>query len=180
MVSRASATALLKATPATDLSLITSGPKFFPRNWCETSSIDDQSSQEEMAMPGAEEPEEVMDDKVFEAMMEDFDQDALEAAPKEAEPKEPEQIVEGSEEAPDMGHEEEEAEEEFEPPAVEGGGRRDLKAQATSLRHLLTHLPKNPHCVSCQQAKMRQRYSHKGAFTREFDQLLEKSSLVIM
>ncbi len=45
-------------------------------------------------------------------------------------------------------------------------GRIDLKAEATSLRHLLTHLPKNSHCVFCQQAKMRQRYSHKRAVKR--------------
>ena len=42
-----------------------------------------------------------------------------------------------------------------------------------SLHHLLTHLPKNPYCVSCQQAKMRQRYYHRGAFKRELDQFGE-------
>ena len=55
----------------------------------------------------------------------------------------------------------------------EAKGRRDLKLEASSLRHLLTHLPKNPHCPSCQQAKMRQRYSHKGAFKREIDKFGE-------
>ena len=119
-------------------------------------------------MPGEEEPEEVMDDKAFEAMLEDFDQDALEAAPKEADPKEPEPLVEGPEEAQELVQNEE-AEDEIEPPPAEGRERRDLKAEATSLRHLLTHLPKNPYCVSCQQAKMRQRYSHKGAFKRDLD-----------
>ncbi len=98
-----------------------------------------------------------MDDKAFEAMLEDFDQDALEAAPKEEDPKEPEPMVEGPEEAPDMVQEEYEAEDEIEPPLAEGRERRDLKAEATSVRHLLTHLPKNPYCVSCQHAKMRQR-----------------------
>ena len=30
-----------------------------------------------------------------------------------------------------------------------------LRQQATSMMHLLTHLPKNPHCETCQRAKMR-------------------------
>ena len=30
-----------------------------------------------------------------------------------------------------------------------------LRQQATSIMHLLTHLPKNPHCETCQRAKMR-------------------------
>ena len=33
-------------------------------------------------------------------------------------------------------------------------GYRDLKAEAKSLKHLMTHEPKNPHCAACQQAKM--------------------------
>jgi hypothetical protein len=32
--------------------------------------------------------------------------------------------------------------------------KRDLKAEALTLKHMLTHLPKNPHCVVCQRAKM--------------------------
>ena len=31
---------------------------------------------------------------------------------------------------------------------------RDLKVEATSLKHLMTHFPKNPHCTACQRAKM--------------------------
>ena len=31
---------------------------------------------------------------------------------------------------------------------------RNLKAEATSLRHLMTHFPKNPHCSACMRAKM--------------------------
>ena len=85
-------------------------------------------------MPGAEEPEQdkersddghpngpPMEDKVFEAMLEDFDQDAWEAVPKEPEP-----MVEGPAEAPDLVPEEEE--EEVEPPAAEGKGRGDKLA----------------------------------------------------
>ena len=30
---------------------------------------------------------------------------------------------------------------------------RNLKAEATSLRHLMTQLPKNPHCSACMRAK---------------------------
>ena len=33
-------------------------------------------------------------------------------------------------------------------------GYRDLKAEAKSRKHLMTHEPKNPHCAACQQAKM--------------------------
>ena len=51
--------------------------------------------------------------------------------------------------------------------------RKNLREEATSIQHLLTHLPKNPYCMSCQQAKMRQRYSHRGAFKRELDQFGE-------
>ena len=46
------------------------------------------------------------------------------------------------------------------PQGVEGGDLlkredvRDLKAEALSISHLMTHNPKNPHCSSCQRAKM--------------------------
>jgi hypothetical protein len=33
-------------------------------------------------------------------------------------------------------------------------GKRDLKAEAKSIEHMLTHLPKNPHCSVCMRAKM--------------------------
>ena len=33
-------------------------------------------------------------------------------------------------------------------------GRRDLRAEAVSVEHLLTHTPFNPHCPSCLRAKM--------------------------
>ena len=46
---------------------------------------------------------------------------------------------------------------------------RDLKAEAKSLKHLLTHLPKNPHCQACQEAKMKQIYSRRGAFQRPLE-----------
>ena len=35
-----------------------------------------------------------------------------------------------------------------------GLGRRDLAAEAKTLKHLMTHMPKNPHCLSCQRAKL--------------------------
>ena len=50
----------------------------------------------------------------------------------------------------------------------ESGGR-DLKTEAKSLKHLLTHLPKNPHCQACQEAKMKQVYSRRGAFQRPLE-----------
>ena len=37
------------------------------------------------------------------------------------------------------------------------GGPRNLKAEAISLRHLMTHMPKNPWCPACQRAKMQRR-----------------------
>ena len=36
-------------------------------------------------------------------------------------------------------------------------GTRDLKAEAASLRHLMTHTPKNPWCPVCQSAKMQRK-----------------------
>jgi hypothetical protein len=124
-----------------------------------------------------------MEDEAFEAMMEPFDPDA--PVPDEPAPVGTEDS--GSEEEerddPDLpvpkvgpieaSRDEDRAEEEVLVEEPEARGRRDLKVEATSIRHLLTHLPKNPHCPSCQQAKMRQRYSHKGAFKREIDQFGE-------
>ena len=137
----------------------TSGPKFFPSNWCGSSSVDESSScHEDLVLPSTDDPEyndefpdEVrpglpVTDEAFEAMLQGFDQDAL-----EADPGSPELLLHDEVEAP-LDHDEDEGEEE-EPLGEETKARRDLKAEATSLRHLLTHLPKNPHCVSCQQAK---------------------------
>ncbi len=68
-----------------------SGPKFFPANWCGSSSIDDRSScHEDLVSPCWDDGEEQqlpqgrvqfslpVADKDFDAMFEDFDQDALE------------------------------------------------------------------------------------------------------
>ena len=47
------------------------------------------------------------------------------------------------------------------PPVAEEGDLlkredvRDLKAEALSIGHLMTHNPKNPYCSSCQRAKMK-------------------------
>ncbi len=45
--------------------------------------------------------------------------------------------------------------------------RRDLKAISSSKEHWLTHVPKSPYCQSCQEARMKQAYSKRGAFARE-------------
>ena len=37
---------------------------------------------------------------------------------------------------------------------LENDGRRDLKAEAASLEHMMTHTPFNGHCPSCVRAKM--------------------------
>jgi len=34
-------------------------------------------------------------------------------------------------------------------------------AEATSIQHLMTHLPKNPHCKACQRAKMQKKPNRK-------------------
>ena len=125
----------------------TSGPKFFPSNWCGSSSVDERSScHEDLALPSTDDPEyndafpdEVrpglpVTDEAFEAMLQGFDQDAL-----EADPGSPELLLHDEVEAP-LDHDEDEGEEE-EPLGEETKARRDLKAEATSLRHLLTHLP---------------------------------------
>lgn len=60
---------------------------------------------------------------------------------------------------PDASKEEEPALEEpicepcDEPNGEDSTNYRDLKAEANSISHLLTHLPKNPHCIWCQRAK---------------------------
>ena len=157
------------------------GPQFFPSNWCESSSIDERSScHEDLALPGTDDPDcndavsgkvqlsLPIADEAFEAMLQDFDQDAMEAEPVPLDLMPPDDGL--------LEHDEREGGDEEplgEPLGDETTARRDLKEEATSLRHLLTHLPKNPHCVSCQQAKMRQRYSFKGAFKRDMAQFGE-------
>ena len=37
-------------------------------------------------------------------------------------------------------------------------GRRDLKSEALSIAHLMTHKPKNRWCMACQKAKMQHRH----------------------
>ena len=39
------------------------------------------------------------------------------------------------------------------PDDLGGGSRRSRKAEALQLSHKLTHLPKNPFCQACQEAK---------------------------
>ena len=37
---------------------------------------------------------------------------------------------------------------------LQNQGKRDLKAEASSVSHMLTHLPKIPHCIVCARAKL--------------------------
>ena len=79
------------------------------------------------------------------------------AAQGEAEPAaDPEQIAaqEEAEQAPAEEDQSEEAQ----------ATRKDLRAEAKSLRHLLTHQPKNPYCDACTRAKMRNKKRFAGAF----------------
>jgi hypothetical protein len=80
-------------------------------------------------------------DEAFEAMLQDFDQDALEAKPVSPDILPHDEIEESLEHDEEEGGEEEPL---GEPLGEETKARRDLKFEATSLRHLLTHLPKNP------------------------------------
>ena len=47
------------------------------------------------------------------------------------------------------------------PPPKGRVGERDLVAEATSLHHLMTHMPKNPHCPSWQRAKMQRKSARR-------------------
>ena len=53
--------------------------------------------------------------------------------------------------------------------------RRNLQAEAKSLAHQLTHLPKNPWCPACQAAKMNKRHARrKKKFCEEFSAQLPR------
>ena len=40
---------------------------------------------------------------------------------------------------------------------------RDLEKEARSLRHLLSHSPRNPHCQVCNEAVLNNKAKRKGA-----------------
>ena len=46
--------------------------------------------------------------------------------------------------------------------------KRDLYTEAKSMKHLLTHLPKNPHCSVCQRAKLENMKSRKKGGVEAF------------
>ena len=56
----------------------------------------------------------------------------------------------------------------FPPPPVPAAGERrpprDLRADAVSVRHMLTHKPKNKYCDSCNRGKMQNARKFAGAF----------------
>ena len=49
--------------------------------------------------------------------------------------------------------------------------KRDLKAEAKSVTHMLTHLPKNPFCSVCQRAKLEnaKSYKHGGVSAHKYE-----------
>ena len=99
-------------------------------------------------------------------MMEDFDPDLL-ALDKELEeiPREKEvgaghdDLDDNKKDEPLEGREDEGQEDPGEgkleePKAVDSPAeRKNLRDEASSLQHLLTHLPKNPYCMSCHTPK---------------------------
>jgi hypothetical protein len=85
------------------------------------------------------------------------------------------------EELEQLGYPEDFPEGADEEPAPEG---RDLKAEALSLAHLMTHMPKNPHCEACQRAKIttkpaRRLHREAGARPKEFGELITADHMVL-
>ena len=72
---------------------------------------------------------------------------------------------------PDVEIEEPEEIEEDDPHVP--GRQERLKAEASSVLHKLTHLPKNPFCDSCQRGKMKEKYPRRGAFKRNLEKWCE-------
>ena len=88
----------------------------------------------------------------------DIDKDAIETLPVS--------IVDGA----DLALEQYEAGDEARMPTIANiprARRPILKAEAKSLRHLLTHKPKNPLCEACCRGKMCAKKRMGGAFNRE-------------
>ena len=52
------------------------------------------------------------------------------------------------------------------PPREEERKKRDLKAEALSTEHLLTHKPFNPYCEGCKVGKMRERNNTSKGHSR--------------
>ena len=44
---------------------------------------------------------------------------------------------------------------------------RDLREEAVSIEHLMTHFPKNPYCKACQRARIRRKANRKRTTPRE-------------
>ena len=67
-------------------------------------------------------------------------------------------------------------------PSVPPREERDLRAEAKSLKHLMTHLPKNPYCDACQRAKMVnvKSFRHEGIEGYEFTKFGEHITLDTM
>ena len=62
-------------------------------------------------------------------------------------------------------------------------GKRDLKAEAVSLGHMMTHTPYNVHCPSCVRAKMLRQPARRvihdpAAMPKKFDDLLNADHII--
>ena len=72
------------------------------------------------------------------------------------------------------------------PPEMEAGverKHRDPRAEAKSAEHMMCHFPKNPHCPTCQRAKMMQKPARKTNKTidskpQEFGQLVTADTII--
>ena len=58
--------------------------------------------------------------------------------------------------------------------------RRDLKAEATSVQHLLTHTPTNPYCQACMYGKALRVQHRKGAMARNGTKPSKEGDLMTM
>ena len=62
-------------------------------------------------------------------------------------------------------------------------GKRDLKAEAVSLEHMMTHTPYNVHCPSCVRAKMLRRLARRvvhdpAAMPNKFGDLVNADHII--
>ena len=68
---------------------------------------------------------------------------------------------------------------------LEDDGKRNLKAEAVSLEHMMTHTPYNVHCPSCVRAKMLRRPARRvvhdpAAMPKKFGDLVNADHILLL